>query len=206
MAPSYRLPAARSLERRRDEEREGKEGKTDHSRGREGGGVEVVCGTRIKHWEMVPCEKMADQKSWQVSLIFFFLHSSAFSLPLCLLKALQSERPPETAGDLPFIHISFLSFSPLPALHVFISLAISHNFCPAIHFSPPGTPVHDDLSLLFVTHRREVIAPGLSVPSLSDCTQLFFWLSLIRATYDDCKSCCRWTARCIVWCKNMLMC
>lgn len=50
-------PASSSVIREEEERRE------DRPQQREGGGAEVVCSTRIKHWEMVPCEKMADQKS-----------------------------------------------------------------------------------------------------------------------------------------------
>lgn len=121
---------ARGLERRGDRhEREGV--------------VEVVCSFGVKQTELEPCGKKkkmrqikkSDGRHW----FFFHHHLSVLSLLLPLLKAQQSERPPETATTLQatfylYPVVLFLRCSP----SCFFFVPIYHNFC-TILYSFPGT-------------------------------------------------------------------
>lgn len=76
-------PANSSVIREEEGWREGEKRKPkDWRQQREGGVVEVVCSTRIKQTELVPCEKSNRSKKTNNKLTgtidFFFLHSSVF--------------------------------------------------------------------------------------------------------------------------------
>lgn len=110
-------------------------------------------------------KKASDQEIWQETLIFFSLHSSVFYLPSPLLKAQQSERPPETPGKLlPFIPVSLLSFSFSPAHTCFFCLP--GNFWSFLSHYP----------LFFPQKMLQCIAPSPS-PSLKLCSFLLFSFS-----------------------------
>lgn len=206
MPPSYRLPTAQSLGRKRDG---GKRKWEDWREGKNG-------STRIRQTELVPREKSDRSKHLTGTIDFFFsFHSSVFSLPLPLLKARQFERPPEMLGSLYLSSIiPLFLFPPLLILaglfcFFFISLAISYNSCPTIRFSSPET------SLLVISrfppsHRRDVIAHALSAFPLSDCYRWRFvalflssFLSLLTMTGVFVLNmqrevyCCRWQV--IIW-------
>lgn len=148
----------REAERWREETR-GLQRRED--RQRRGGAGEVVRSTGIKQTELVPCDKNHRSRNLTGTIDFFFPppppHSSVFCLPLPLLKAQQSERPPETLGSLYLLSIFlFFLFSPPPAymFSFFLSFTISYNFCPTILLFFPGNFHPADPSPLRVSPER----------------------------------------------------
>ena len=141
MPPSYRLPTAQSLGRQSDGEKKVRGLQRREDRHGRGGAVEVVCSTRIKQTELVPCEKSHRSRNLTGTIDFFFFlpphpPTRVFSASRCLFSKRSNLRGHLRRWAAYTFYPCFFSFFSLPLsrLHIFffLSFTISNNFCPTI--------------------------------------------------------------------------
>ena len=175
MPPSYRLPTAQSLGRQSDGEKKVRGLQRREDRHGRGGAVEVVCSTRIKQTELVPCEKSHRSRNLTGTIDFFFFlpphpPTPVFSASRCLFSKRSNLRGHLRRWAAYTFYPCFFSFFSLPLSHLhifFFSLSqfpiiSARQFC----FSSPKTSTLLIPSPLCVSpERRDIVR--LSPLSLS---------------------------------------